>query len=98
MDPERTKKRLQKKLNQRKGIKHEPEPEEKDFMTMMNEVNKMFKSNPSMINKVSKCVDKIMDNKELMNTLKVNFGQTDQTLLNNNLSEHLTAISNESKQ
>ena len=75
-------------------------------MSMMNEVTKMFKSHPEMINKVSKCVNNIMDNKDIMETLisKVNMDlnessdQSDQTLLNNTLAEQLAAISKESTQ
>ena len=77
MDPERTKKRLQKKLEKRRNKNNGnsiPEQstdstESVDFMKMLNEVNKMFKTNPNMIQKVSKCVNNIMENKELMETL-----------------------------
>ena len=72
MDPERTKKRLQKKLEKRRNKLPEPttdSTESVDFMKMLNEVNKMFKTNPNMIHKVSKCVNNIMENKELMETL-----------------------------
>ena len=75
-------------------------------MNMMNEVNKMFKTNPNMIHKVSKCVNNIMENKELMETLvsKANIdlesedAQMVQTLHSNALAEQLAALSNESKQ
>lgn len=120
MDPERTKKRLQKKLEKRRnnGNINVPESnttdstESVDFMKMLNEVNKMFKTNPNMIQKVSKCVNNIMENKELMETLvsKANLDidndeindeiddQTAQTLHSKALAEQLAALSNESKQ
>ena len=116
MNSERTKKRLQKKLKMKKspsgdqtgGSSSNDQPD--DFMAIMNEVNKMFKTNPEMIKKVSKCVNNIMDNKELMQTLvsKVTddieneqneqIGQIDQTLLNKDFVEQLEALSNEDKQ
>ena len=118
MDPERTKKRLQKKLEKRRNKLQDPEctsestdsTESVDFMKMLGEVNKMFKTNPNMIQKVSKCVNNIMENKELMETLvskaNIDIGndtydtddQTDQTLHSKALAEQLAALSNESKQ
>ena len=52
MDPERTKKRLQKKLEKRRNKLQDPEctsestdsTESVDFMKMLGEVNKMFKT------------------------------------------------------
>ena len=115
MDPERTKKRLQKKLEKRRNKLPETDSsttdstESVDFMKMLTEVNKMFKTNPNMIQKVSKCVNNIMENKELMETLvsKANLDidndteindQIVQTLHSNVLAEQLAAFSNESKQ
>ena len=36
---------------------------------MLNDVNKLLKSNPGMVKKVSKCVNDIMGNKELIESL-----------------------------
>ena len=119
MNSERTKKRLQKKLKMKKSPSGDQtggsssNDKSDDFMAIMNEVNNMFKTNPEMIKKVSKCVNNIMDNKELMQTLvskvtnDIEFDQndqseqsdqTDQTLLNKDLVEELAALSNEDKQ
>ena len=110
MDPERTKKRLQKKLENRKnklqdqGCTSEStdSTESVDFMKMLGEVNKMFKTNPNMIQKVSKCVNNIMENKELMETLvsKANLDIDnddvgDQTLQNKELVKELILKANE---
>ena len=106
MDPERTKKRLQKKLENRKNKLHDQgctsestdSTESVDFMKMLNEVNKMFKTNPNMIQKVSKCVNNIMENKELMETLvskaNLDIDNDDQTLQNKELVEALILESN----
>ena len=106
MDPERTKKRLQKKLENRKnklqdqGCTSEStdSTESVDFMKMLNEVNKMFKTNPNMIQKVSKCVNNIMENKELMETLvskaNLDIDNDDQTLQNKELVEALILEAN----
>jgi len=106
MDTERTKKRLQKKLEQRRNKLQDPvgasestdSTESVDFMKMLNEVNKMFKTNPNMIQKVSKCVNNIMENKELMETLvskaNLDIETDDQTLQNKELVEALILEAN----
>ena len=110
MDPERTKKRLQKKLEKRRNKLQDPgdasgstesteSTESVDFMKMLGEVNKMFKTNPNMIQKVSKCVNNIMENKELMETLvskaNLDMDNDDQTLQNKELVEALILKANE---
>ena len=106
MDPERTKKRLQKKLEKRRNKLQDPgctpestdSTESVDFMKMLNEVNKMFKTNPNMIQKVSKCVNNIMENKELMETLvsKANLDVDidDQNLYKANLETNVIGTDN----
>jgi hypothetical protein len=36
---------------------------------MFNDVNKMMKENPQMINKVNKCISNVFGNQDLMNNL-----------------------------
>lgn len=92
MKTSKTRQRLRKKLNK------SDEPETQDFMNMFNQVNKMLKENPEMIKKVSKCVNNIFDNKELMNDLVKEINIQDQTLDKSNPVEQVDAVLNESKQ
>jgi len=73
-----TKDRLRKKINNKKnkrngkesGSSEDPEKLNEDSLfTMLNQVNQMLKSNPNMVKKVSKCVNSIFENKDLMNSL-----------------------------
>ena len=87
----KTKERLRKKLNKKKGntIAETSFSEENNVvMDMLNSMNKMLRENPEMVHKVSKCVSNIIDNKNLMETLtneiKNNLEPNqDQTLDNN---------------
>jgi F0F1-type ATP synthase delta subunit len=66
------KSRLQKKLEKKNGKdpKNLKEKDEfPDLFNMLNDVNKILKSNPGMVKKVSKCVNDIMGNKELIESL-----------------------------
>jgi len=95
-----TKKRLRKKLN-----KPEEDVSEESLFTMLNQVNKMLKENPKMVKKVSKCVNSIFENKNLMdslvNEIKTNVHEEDlesQTLVNNTDELKSEAVSKESTQ
>ena len=73
-----TKERLRKKINNKKNKRAGKEPassedpekvDEDSLFNMLNQVNQMLKSNPNMVKKVSKCVNSIFENKDLMNSL-----------------------------
>lgn len=69
----RLKKKLKDKKNKRTGVSgslpsFEDDGEESLF-NMLNQVNQMLKQNPDMVKKVSKCVNSIFENKDLMNSL-----------------------------
>ena len=67
----KTKDRLRKKLNKKKNAKNETNNviDETNIMDMLNNMNKMLRENPEMVNKVSRCVSNIIDNKSLMENL-----------------------------
>jgi hypothetical protein len=71
MDPSssKTKDRLRKKLKNKSGKSNPEKIDEDNLFDMLNQVNKMLKKNPEMIKKVSKCVNSIFENKELMSSL-----------------------------
>jgi len=72
MDPqkERLRKKLKDKKNKRNGVPPElGNVDEETLFTMLNQVNKMLKENPNMVKKVSKCVNSIFENKDLMSSL-----------------------------
>ena len=48
-----------------------------DFVKMMDQVNKILKTNPGMVKQVSKCVSNVMANPELMKSL---VGQVQQEI------------------
>jgi uncharacterized membrane-anchored protein YjiN (DUF445 family) len=62
-----TKNRLRKKLKNKNPKK--PDVDEDNLFNMLNQVNKMLKQNPNMVKKVSKCINNIFENKELMSSL-----------------------------
>ena len=68
---ERLKKRL-KKQKEAKGIK-EPPQQDTDLLNMISQVQKMLKTNPELVNKVSSCVNNLMGNQELMEKLNKEF-------------------------
>lgn len=111
MDPlskEKLRKKLNKKKEERKkgnsSSSENPDISEDSLFNMLNDVNKLLKDNPNMVKKVSKCVNSIFENKNLMeslvNEIKTNItDQVDsQTLVNNEALDSLDADSNESKQ
>ena len=74
---------------------------EMDFVKMMDQVNKILKTNPEMVKQVSKCVSNVMSNQDLMKSLvdQVQLDvQEDQTLHKSLFGEQLAASVNEPKQ
>ena len=67
MESSSTKNRLRKKLKNKNPKK--PDQDEDNLFNMLNQVNKMLKQNPNMVKKVSKCINNIFENKELMSSL-----------------------------
>ena len=66
---------------------------ETDIVKMMENVNKILKTNPQMVKQVSKCVSNVMGNKDLMEKL---MGQLqDQTLDNKTVGEQTDASEKE---
>jgi hypothetical protein len=98
METSKTKERLRKKLQKKsKKVNNDVNDEsETDLFKMLNDVNKMLKENPNMVKKVSKCVNSIFENKDLMNTLaseigsKINLTETEKVSesLNNEKNTH----------
>jgi hypothetical protein len=86
-----TKNRLRKKLKNKNPKK--PDVDEDNLFNMLNQVNKMLKQNPNMVKKVSKCINNIFENKELMSSLvseietnvKDDIQDTDSQTLDSNL-------------
>ena len=101
MDPEARKKlkaKLRKKKEERLNGNRVPCFEtgldgETDIVKMMENVNNLLKSNPEMVQKVSKCVSSVMKNKQLIETLMGQF--QDQTLDNNEASASVAASEKE---
>jgi hypothetical protein len=83
---EKLRAKLRKKREHRKNGTHEPPVDpfngEMDLMKMMESVNKILKSQPQMVQKISKCVSNVMNNKELMDSL-ANQLETQVTLESN---------------
>jgi len=70
---------------------------EMDLMKMMENVNKILKSQPQMVQKISKCVSNVMNNKDLMDSLAKQL-ETQVTLESNSEELNREASSNESIQ
>lgn len=69
---EKLRAKLRKKRESRKNGTTDPVDPfngETDIMKMMESVNKILKSQPQMVQKISKCVSNVMNNKELMDSL-----------------------------
>ena len=60
---------------------------EPDILKMMDRVNKLLKTNPQMIQQISKCVSNVMNNQELMDSLAGQITNQDQTLESSSLGE-----------
>ena len=106
-----TKDRLRKKLKNKKESrsgKKDVTPDkidEDNLFNMLNQVNQMLKQNPNMVKKVSKCVNSIFENKDLMSSLvseiETNVKELDQdsqTLDNNSVVPEVEASTKESVQ
>jgi tryptophanyl-tRNA synthetase len=106
-----TKDRLRKKLKNKKESrtgKKDTSPEtvdEDNLFNMLNQVNQMLKQNPNMVKKVSKCVNSIFENKDLMQSLVSEIEsnvkedlQDSQTLDNNSVVPEADASPKESVQ
>ena len=93
---ERLKAKLQKKKKERtQGVAAAVSDftDETDIVKMMENVNNILRTNPQMVQQVSKCVSKVMKNKDLMSSL---MGQIqDQTRDNKEELESNLASPNE---
>ena len=66
------KKQLRKKLNKKradKGLEELEQVDDDSIFNMINQVNKTLKENPEMVKKISKCINNVFDNKDLMSSL-----------------------------
>ena len=77
---ERLKLKLKKKKEQRSAPKVPSEPinpfdGQTDILQMMENVNKILKTNPQMVQQISKCVSNVMNNQDLMNSLAGQLGK-----------------------
>jgi len=80
---DRLKKKLKKKQTQDGTFQPEPQ-EDVDIFKMISEVQKILKTNPELVNKVSNCVNSLMTNSEIMQQLSTQIEKTvvqDQTNL-----------------
>ena len=78
-----------------------------DIVKMMEQINKILKTNPDMVQQISKCVSNVMNNKDLMESIttelesQIKTGEPvaqDQTLQSNSEGESLDASEKESTQ
>ena len=66
------KQKLRKKLNKKhaeKGLEEVEHVDDDSIFNMINQVNKTLKENPEMVKKISKCINNVFDNKDLMSSL-----------------------------
>jgi len=107
MDPEvkeKLHKKLRNKREQRRNNRQTPPlpsiDTEQDFFKMMENVNKILKTNPQMIQQISNCMSNVLGNKDLMNTITGQLEKEiqDQTLQSSSDCESLEASSKESTQ
>jgi hypothetical protein len=103
---QKLKAKLKKKREERKGAQVPPPDPfngETDFMSMMDNVNKILRTNPQMVQQISKCVSNVMGNKDLMESLTGQLEKElkvheDQTFESKSEGEQVAATSNESTQ
>ena len=73
MENNKKRDQLRKKLNKKradKGLEEvEPTIDDDSIFNMINQVNKTLKENPEMVKKISKCINNVFDNKDLMSSL-----------------------------
>jgi len=77
------KEQLRKKLNkQRKenGLEDIEQGNDDSIFNMINQVNKTLKENPEMVKKISKCINNVFDNKDLMSSL---ISEVETNIVNN---------------
>ena len=92
---EKLKAKLQKKKEARTGggpsTDFAFDGEQPDIVKMMENVNNILKTNPQMVQHVSKCVSNVMNNKTLLDSLVKQFQEADQTRDNNEPEEEQEA-------
>ena len=110
MDREKLKEKLRKKRQEKRKNGGNVPPNdifngETDIMKMMENVNKILKTNPQMVQQISKAVSSVMNNKDLMESLSGQLeteikktDQSDQILVNNSEGESKQAESKDSTQ
>jgi len=65
-----TREQLRKKLNKKKKKNAEKSPINEDSLfDMINQVNMTLRTNPEMVKKISKCINNVFDNQNLMTSL-----------------------------
>ena len=76
MNPNKTKDRLKRKLKKRNAARTggssttpESDDEDKGYEELMKQVNMAMSGNPSMLSQLNKCVNNIVSNKSLMESL-----------------------------
>jgi hypothetical protein len=108
MDPD-AKKKLKAKLREKKESRKNGTPivppdlfsGETDILKIMEQVNKVLKTNPQMVQKIGNVVSNVMNNRELLNNLSKQVEDQivqDQTLERSSPGESSDALSNESTQ
>ena len=99
--------KLRKKKESRKNAQQPMAPEdlfngETDILAMMNRVNTILKTNPQMVQQISKCVSNVMNNRDLMSSLSKQVEDQiqvqDQTLESNSEAVSVDAVVKESTQ
>jgi hypothetical protein len=77
------KEQLRKKLNKQrkeKGLEDIEQVNDDSIFNMINQVNKTLKENPEMVKKISKCINNVFDNKDLMSSL---ISEVETNIVNN---------------
>jgi hypothetical protein len=77
------KEQLRKKLNKKrveKGLEDIEQVNDDSIFNMINQVNKTLKENPEMVKKISKCINNVFDNKDLMSSL---ISEVETNIVNN---------------
>ena len=106
-----TKEKLREKLRKKREARKNNVPpfpftgdstENPDIFKMIENVNKILKTNPQMVQQISKCVSNVMNNKDLMESLAGQLESElkvhDQTLQSNSEGESLVASEKDSTQ
>ena len=103
METNRTKERLKKRLKKRQEEKTgipvlDNQQEEPDIFHMISQVQKILKSNPELVNKVSSCVNNLLGNEEMMKQLnqQIQKESDSQTLDTSTSGDNVEAVSKSS--